>query len=63
MENYFGYGDFENSLVYMIGGVEALIIYFVVAFASRYVRDSTLQGLPEYKPTFFNFHSAVQLNI
>ncbi|CAG7716792.1 unnamed protein product, partial [Allacma fusca] len=43
MQEYFGYGIFENSLIYMAGGLEALIVFFGVAIASRYVRDTTLQ--------------------
>lgn len=42
IQNYFGYGIFENSLVYMTGGLEALLIFFTMAFVSRYVRDTTL---------------------
>ena len=43
MQDYFGYGVYENSLVYMAGGLEALIVFFGVAFVSRWVRDTTLQ--------------------
>ena len=42
MQTYFGYGIFENSLVFMAGGVEALIIFFSMAYISRHVRDTTL---------------------
>lgn len=42
MQDYFGYGEFENSLVYMAGGAEALVVFFSVAIISRYVRDTNL---------------------
>ena len=43
MQDYFGYGMYENSLVYMAGGLEALVVFFAVAIISRHVRDTTLQ--------------------
>ncbi len=42
MQDYFHYGEFENSLVYMAGGAEALVVFFSVAVISRYVRDTNL---------------------
>lgn len=45
MQDYFGYTEFENSLVYMAGGAEALIVFFSVALISRYVRDTNLMVL------------------
>lgn len=44
MQNYFGYGEFENSLVYMVGGLEALLFFFLVAAMSRCIRDTTLSS-------------------
>ncbi|CAL8081278.1 unnamed protein product [Orchesella dallaii] len=45
MQDYFGYGEFQNSLVYMAGGAEALVVFFSVAIISRYVRDTNLMLL------------------
>ncbi|CAG7728695.1 unnamed protein product [Allacma fusca] len=42
-QSYFGYGVFENSLIYMVGGAEALVMFFTIGFIGRYVRDTTLQ--------------------
>ncbi|CAG7727113.1 unnamed protein product [Allacma fusca] len=42
-QKYIGYGVFENSLIYMIGGLEALILFVGIAFIGPYVRDTTLQ--------------------
>ena len=42
-QKYFGYGPQENSLIFMAGGIEALIVFFGVAYINRWVRDTTLQ--------------------
>ena len=43
MQEYFACGVFEVSLIFMGGGMVALIVYSSVALLSDYVRDSTLQ--------------------
>ena len=43
MQEYFDCGVFEVSLIFMLSGISALVIFCAVAFFSGYIRDSTLQ--------------------
>jgi predicted MFS family arabinose efflux permease len=42
MQSYFGYGEFENSLVFMAGGLEAILAFCLVSYLSGKVRETTL---------------------
>ena len=43
MQEYFGCSVFDVSLIFMVSGMAALMIFCAVAFFSGYIRDSTLQ--------------------
>ncbi|CAG7818706.1 unnamed protein product [Allacma fusca] len=42
-QDYLDYGIFENSLIYMVGGLEAVTMFFILAFASPAISDTSLQ--------------------
>ena len=43
MQEYFDCGVFEVSLLFMVAGLSALIIFSTVGLLSKHLRDSTLQ--------------------
>ena len=43
MQEYFNSGVFAVSLIYMVSGLSALVIYATVGFLSKHMRDSTIQ--------------------
>ncbi|CAG7719801.1 unnamed protein product [Allacma fusca] len=42
-QDYFGFGINENTMIYMAGGLEALIAFAGIAVIGKYVRETTLQ--------------------
>lgn len=39
MMKYFHYGDYENSLLYLLGGVELIFVSIAMTFVSKRVSD------------------------
>ena len=39
MRTYFDYGDFENSILYLLGGVELVFVAAGMAIISRRISD------------------------
>ena len=43
MQEYFDCGVFEVSLLFMVCGLAAMVVYSTVGLLSKHLRDSTLQ--------------------
>ena len=42
MEKYFSYGDQANSILYLLAGVELIIVFLVLNISSRRITDKVL---------------------
>lgn len=42
MKTFFNYGDFENSILYLSGGGEIILVVIVLTLASKKVSDRSL---------------------
>ena len=42
MKTYFNYGDFENSILYLSGGGELIIVFILLTLVSRKFTDRSL---------------------
>ena len=42
MKTYFNYGDFENSILYLSGGGELILVFIILTFASKKFTDRSL---------------------
>jgi hypothetical protein len=42
MKTYFNYGDFENSILYLSGGGELILVFVILTLASKKYSDKSI---------------------